>query len=579
MKKLSPSLCSVFFLVFQIFIYGPFLIYQGNTDEFLIPLGSILSTLLLPAVTLFLLLSLTGLALSGKAHRLYVSILFTLGVLIWLQGNFLVWKYGLLDGQGLDWSRGVWRGWVDGISWVALLGLTYFFFKKVYRIVVPASVAITFILAASLLITSLQKPEIWASKEKPLHRLIPPEKIFEFSSGQNVIHFVLDAFRSDLFAEIVAEDMDHYSNSLEGFTFFRETNGSFPTTYMAVPAFLSGQIYKNTVPMREFANRAIRGGTIARWLHNRGYETDLVSDPKFTQGERYSTRYRIAIPYGGTIGQYLRTTSATMLDLVLFRDAPHFLKRYIYNDERWLVQGLLDPGARHLGIRYFSHQAFLTDLIGNLSVKREEPVYKFIHLMTTHPPVVVGKDCRYAPVSPATREDIKIQDKCCLDHFLEFLDKLRSAGLYDSSLIILQADHGLTRRIDMSNQEGLSEDALSIGDVSLAEIAGSAATLMAIKPPQSRGPLKVSRAQVSLTDIPATISSLLDFDKPLSGRSAYDVDENEVRERRFYFYRWRHGNWQSTYFPRLDEFIIKGSLFDRSSWQWKATFYPPTRSN
>ena len=579
MNKIATSLSPAFLIVFSIFVFGPSMIYQGNLDEFLVPLGSLLKSFVLPALVLFLLLGLIGLALPRKAHRFYVSILFALGVLLWLQGNLLVWRYGLLDGQGIDWTRGLWRGWVDGILWVALLVLAGFFSGKIYRVVGPGSLAIAALLLVSLLITSVQKPGIWAGQEKPLRHLIPPEEIFEFSSGQNIIHFVLDGFQSDLFDEIVTADPDRYFHSLEGFTFFKEASGEFPTTYMSIPAFLTGRIYKNDVPMREFLNRAMRGRTIARWLHGRGYRTDLVADTAFTKAGKQAARYHIAVPYGGSLKQYLKLNSTFLLNLVLFRQAPHFLKKYVYNNERWLFQGGLDPEARHLGIRYFSHQAFLSDLIRNMSVKGAEPVYKYVHLMTTHPPVVVGRDCRYAPVAEAGREDIKTQDKCSLDHFIEFLDRLREKGLYDSSLIIVQADHGLNIKVKMRDGDDQGGEGLPFKDVSLDEIASSAAPLMAVKPPFSRGPMKISRAQVSLTDIPATIGSVLKLKRPPAGRSAYYVGEEEVRERRFYYYHWRNENWESTYFPRLDEFIIKGSLFDRNSWQWSATFYPPTRAD
>ena len=579
MKKILISLSAALLVVLDIFVFGPFNIYQGNVDEFSIPLRSILSTFLLPAMILLLLLSLPSLMLSWKAHQVYVSILSVLGVLLWLQGNFLVWKYGLLDGQGIDWSIKVWRGWADAALWAALLTMACLFFRKIYPLIARGSIALACLLLVSLLITSFQKPEIWASRGKSLDRLIPAEKIFEFSPEQNVIHFVLDSFRSDLFEEIVTENMERYSKSLEGFTFFKEAIGTFPTTYMSVPAYLSGRIYKNRVPMQEFVKQSNRGRTLARWLHNRGYETDLVASLRFTEGEPYSVRYRIAVPYSGTTRQYLRSNAAAMLDMSLFRQVPHFLKRFIYNDERWLVQRLSSPRAHNLSLSYFSHQAFLDDMIKRLSATRRKPVYKYIHLVTTHPPIVVDKECQYAQGIPKTRESIKVQDRCSLDHLIKVLDKLRSEGLYDSSLIILQADHGLSGGVDLNIQGNLDEEGLSVGGASLAEIASSAAVLLAIKPPHSQGPLKISRAQVALTDIRTTISSLLNVDKTLAGRSAYTVGEDEERERRFYFYQWRNENWQSAYFPRLDEFIIKGSVFDRNSWRWNRTYYPPTRSN
>jgi len=579
MKKVVTSLSPSFFFVFNIFVFGSYTIYQGNIDEFTVSWPSILSFFLLPALVLFLVLSLIGLLLPKKAHQLYISILFIFGLLVWLQGNFLVWKYGLLNGQGFDWSKNVWRGWADGTLWIVLLISACLFFRKVYKIAAFASMAMTAVLFVSLFFTTLQKPETWTTAEKSSLSSIPPEEIFEFSSQQNIIQFILDGFQSDIFEEIIAEDFDHYSKSLEGFTFFKEAMGSFPTTYMAVPAFLSEQIYKNDIPMPRFLRRVNRGKTIFNVLYDRGYETDIVCEEGFVQGARYSHHYQIAVPYGGTKQQNVKSNSALMLDLVLFRHAPHFLKKFIYNDERWLFQRLLTPKNYSLNLRYFSHQAFLRDMIKHLSNKRNKPVYKYIHLMATHPPVVVNKNCEYAGNTPATRANIKIQAKCGLDHFIEFLDQLRSKSVYDSSLIILQADHGLGQEIKMTNLDKRGDEVHSIKNRILPKIAGSALPLLAIKPPHSQENLKISRAQVSLTDIPATIDHLLRLDDKFAGRSVFEVDPNEVRERRFYYHEWQNRNWQSNYFPRLDEFVIKGSVFDRNSWRWNFTYYRPKRSN
>jgi hypothetical protein len=579
LKKVVASFSPSLFLVFNIFLFGPYTIYQGNIDEFALPLKSILNFFLIPALILFSVLSAIGLLLPKKAHQRYISIIFILGVLIWLQGNILVWKYGLLNGQGIDWSKKLWRGWVDGTLWIVLLIMAYLFCRQIYKTASFASILLISLLLVSLLFTGIQKPEIWKTKEKFSLPSVPPDEIFEFSSKQNIIHFILDGFQSDIFQEIISENINHYSTSLEGFTFFKETIGCFPTTYMSVPAFLSGQIYKNKIPMRKFVDGVIQGRTITNVLHDRGYEVDCVADLLFSKKARYSYQYKIAIPYGGSKQKYVKANSALMLDLVLFRYAPHLLKKAIYNNQLWLIQRALAPKNGNLRLRYFSHQAFLKEMIDQISVNTMKPVYKYIHLMTSHPPVVVNNKCEYAKNILGTRENLKIQDKCSLDHFIEFLNMLKSKGIYESSLIILQADHGVGKEVRMKNiDKKLKEDFFNDKN-RLAGIAGSALALLAVKPPYSKGPLKISSAQVSLTDIPATISSLLNINEKFNGRSVFEIDPNDVRERKFYYHEWRHENWKSDYFDRLDEFIIEGSVFDRASWRLGSVYYSPKRSD
>jgi hypothetical protein len=132
--------------------------------------------------------------------------------------------------------------------------------------------------------------------------------------------------------------------------------------------------------------------------------------------------------------------------------------------------------------------------------------------------------------------------------------------------------------IKMTGGESPGEDREFQSGKSLSEIAGSALPLLAVKPPFSQGSLRTSNALVSLADIPATIGSLVGLQGKFDGRSVFEVDPNEMRERRFYYYEWRHEHWQGTFLPRLDEYIIKGSVFNRDSWRLAATYYPRGRA-
>ena len=589
-KPVFTLLCISFLITVNFFLFLPFVIYQGNMDEFPVPFTSILSFFLTPAVGLSLLLMAIGLLLPKTLQRRYISGLFIVGVLILLQGNLLVWKYGLLDGQGIDWARSPWRGYVDGLLWSLLLVLAYFFYRQIYRIVAPVTIVLIFLQLFFIGFSIAQKPEAWKEKEKILCPLLPPEELFQFSSRQNVIHIFMDAFQSDIFQEIIEEDPDFYYNALQGFTFFRETTGSFPTTRMSIPAIFSGKIYLNDVPMPRFLDTVLKGRTIANALYDKGYYVDfaLTIGGIATPG-KYSVRYAIPVPYGVTDRDYEQTSSALMLVLVLFRCVPHFLKKYVYNNQEWLIQRLAltrlgSPFLSHkdrkgVSIRYFSHNAFVDDMIDNMSVNRDKPVYKFIHLVATHTPMVVDRHCEFAGhVLPNTRENKKIQCKCSFDHVTEFLDKLKSMDIYDSSLIILSADTGDGIGVNLKNRDNRIEGDAIDSMKDFPNIVGSALPLMAIKPPNEEGPFKISRAQTMLSDIPATINAILNLDVEFPGQAAFQLDPDQSRERKFYYYKWRHENWQDDYFDRMDEFIISGSVFDRTAWRKGSTFYPPKNS-
>ena len=576
-KKFITSISVTVFIAATIFLFLPFTIYKGNINEFIIPLTTILTFFLFPALIIASILCAIGLLLPKGPHQRYISILFVIGILIWMQGNILVWKYGLLDGQGIDWTIGTWRGWVDGTLWIVLLVTAYIFYRKIYKIVGFASITILSFQIILLAFTSFQQPVIWKMESEGSHRA--PDYVFEFSPKQNVIHIILDAYQSDIFKDIIDDDYDHYYTSLEGFTFFEETTGSFPTTKMSIPAIFSGKVYKNDITMPKFYDYVFKGKTINNILYDSGYEVDIVAHG--IRG-RYSNNYLIPEPYGVTKQQYKQANSAFMLDLVFFRQTPHFIKKFIYNDQSWFFQRLWNSQSdlsmnRKRSFRYFAHEDFLSDLItkAKVSATRDKPVYKFIHLMTSHVPVVVNEDCLFAGQAlPLNRKNLKIQLQCVFDHVIELLNKLKLIGVYESSLIIIHADHGAGRKVNMRNMDINELDGGFVNE-NLASLAGTFAPLMIIKPPYSKGRLNISSAQTELTDIPATISSILNLADKFEGKSAFEIEPNEKRERKFYNYAWRHKDWQTDYFDHLDEFIINGSVFDRASWHLGLTYFSP----
>ena len=569
----------VLLVVLTLFLVCPVYLYQGNVDEFAVPLASILATLALPALIAAVILAAAGRLLKGRARRRYISLLFILGLLLWIQGHLLVWDYGVLAGQDIDWSRGAWRGWVDGALWLGLLVLAVVLYRRISKIAAPAAFLLLSFQILLLIVTSVQKPGIWRGQDKSEWPGLPPPGMFEFSSGRNVVHIVLDGFQSDLFREIVAEAPDRYASALCGFTFFSETTAVYPSTYMSVPALLSGQIYKNDIPIPEFLDRVMRGPNILNALNDSGYQVDLALSEYYRRRIRHYSHYTIPIPYGVTPREHKRTNAALMMDLVLFRSAPHALKRFIYNDHSWLLDGRVAGKARERSNVHFSHQAFLDDIRDRLVVNKSRPVYKYFHLQTPHPPIVVDDACRYAAKRPATRENRKIQARCSLDHVILFLDKMRSESIYDGALIIIQADHGAGQAIPPGpGGPAPDEESVPAGEEGFSKIAGYALPLMLVKPPGSQGPLKVSKAPAMLTDTPATIGSLLGLNQKYEGQSVFAIDPDAPRRRSFFYYDWLNEKWRERYFNHLDEYEILGSPFDRSAWQMISILHSPEAS-
>jgi len=154
------------------------------------------------------------------------------------------------------------------------------------------------------------------------------------------------------------------------------------------------------------------------------------------------------------------------------------------------------------------------------------------------------------------------------------MEKLKKMGIYDSSCIILQADHGTGYPPKNMNDE--PPPLKKTTDIS-PNIVGRALALLAIKPQSSRGRLKISNAQTAITDIPSTIMELTRLENPYKDRSIsiFNIHPGEKRERVFNIRYFKHNqdlerecrgerDSNSTYYFL---FKVTGSLYDYKSWK------------
>lgn len=519
--------------VLSFFLFGTFQLYAGNADEFEAGFRTLLPRYVPAMVIIWLLLTGAGLLLRGSIRQRYVCAVFGLGVLIWFQGTFLVGSYGVLDGRGLDWQAFSFPAWLDIALWIGVLAGFVIAYRQVGRLAVSASaVLIALQLVSGLHVGLTSDTRLWSARIADVSG--PPEDIFQYSREHNVVQLILDNFQTDIFEELIEEE--GLAEDFDGFVLFRENAAVTPYTILAIPSILSGQVYDGGEPPGEFFRRSIRQGLPSR-LHEQGYRVNL-STMRSLEDSDHDAHYRIPSVYGATAREMIESEAARLVDITLFRHVPHLVRNWVYNDNNWrLSPVMVDPETLP---KSFAHKQFFRDYTERLDPRLDGPAFHFLHLWPPHPPYVTTEDGEYAGEAlPNTRENYKHEARAILLQVVEFLEKLKDRGIYDDTLIVLHSDHGGAFEPEFTPTRTLA--------------------LKAIKPRNSRGPLRTSNAQVALTDVAATIVEEEELDIDWQGRSAFDVSEDEVRERRFVFY---HGN-RNQY---LRPVSIKGSLYSADSY-------------
>jgi hypothetical protein len=562
-------------LVSHIFIFIPFTLYVGNIDDFTMPFVSILKVYSWPIVLLVIFLALIGAFVKANRFPGYLSFLATIGLLVWIQANLLVWNYGLLNGDSIDWGEGAWRGWLDGGIWSALMLLVLLSNDRIGKVVVRIGVAVFCLQGWLILVLAYLNTAALSEKASITDRTSEVGANYSFSSQNNVIHIVADGFQSDIFEEILKRDSSGtFAGALEGFVFFREHMGVFQLTHMSIPAILSGKVYRNDLPRQEFLDEAIGGRTIVNEAFRAGYEIDLAVPASLWHlyaRSQHTNAYLLPDSLHVSERRHELQEAIKLFDLALFRSVPHVLKQYIYNEQLWFAQALLIE--EKAGQAFFSHTAFLRDMVKNMSIGRQTPVYKYVHLMLSHRPMVTTPDCEYAGgVLPANRANVMSQARCALIEVVRLLERMRELNIYKNATIVLQADHGAwvpANGLELTADAGDGERI-----VFHPAYVGHALPLMAIKVPGASGPIRTSLAYSSIVDTPATIASVIGLDVDFDGRSILDLDAGEARERRHYIYEYDRNEWRAEYLAPIQEYVVSGSAYDEAAWRKGNEYFP-----
>ena len=213
----------------------------------------------------------------------------------------------------------------------------------------------------------------------------------------NIIHIVLDTFPTYTFVDILEADRSTFDRDWSGFTFFPDHLGAYVYTKGSMPAMLAGVAFRNEMPFAEFLDHH---PSIFHALGQQGYRlrslTSFGNDhpSRSFPGADATIRYDIPNPYG-SYRDYVDVTVARLLDLSLFRSAPHALKPGIYRNQQWLFQQriALRRGPEAADHRAFGDAMFLRDFASQVTAGDDKPVYTLLHVLAPHLAVATDADC------------------------------------------------------------------------------------------------------------------------------------------------------------------------------------------
>lgn len=548
-----------------IFVFSPSEVFFGNTTQMKIGLGELLLTGLGIAAVVGSVVSIAARGLvrnTGGAGEARVAALFmglALGAL--LQGTYLGWGFGALDGSRLNWSQPV---------ILMVLGIAIWFVPIVAPQVIADLRTQGLVRAVSFIVIATQAALLavnFATTDRfPAYKAYSPDRsgLMEFSSQRNIVLMVVDEFQCDVFSDVMAR-FPETTAVFDGFTHFENAVAPSSQTFPSVPALLTERVYDNSLPTPTFVEETFLSHSLPRALRKGGLRTELfqaINGTVFMSPEVADN----AIPR-----EFSVFLTYQVIKFGVVRSSPVWLKRLVFGFEarQQLKAREEDPNARNKvwfakGRTHPWDMWSFRDRIGEATVADKPATFKFVHLEGTHVPIRFDEALEPVQVD-YSRDSVVAQAAGVSLMISEYLETMKDLGIYDNALIFIVGDHGSGRAEDM----WLRPDDPSDG--AFNQIKARGCPLFLAKPiGASSDGIAVSSAPVALTDIPVSVLDALGL-PPLSDggasapRPVFSISESDERIRRYSSYIWER--FDALYLPPMQEFIIDGDVRDDAAWR------------
>ena len=544
--------------------------FVANSAEFIVSQFVLLSFLFKVGVASVAVVFLILTAAGEKYRLLVVNSLFFVIATASVQFYFLSESINILDGQDINPYSTLQLSLDLGIY--ALSGGLIFAFRKwVYDSIILLGIGVCLFQLINLGISTYSRDNIFDDVSN-LH--VDVSSVSDFSTQENVLHIVLDGFQAGLFRDIVQNDSE-IASAFSGFQFYPDTLTASEVTQLSFAAFLTGREYTNNEPMKTFLFNSgiMRMGTAKPLQHvpnileaaaDGGFQVDVATPFILLQEQEfYSDFFFIHKPYDSETNVRVVTDYQTgfIFDLTLFRSAPKILKAFVYSEGQWMLSRLFTP---NLGMSFNHHAGthFLADVSSRLRLTDWPRVYKLFHLITPHAPFVTNSNCEFAG-KELDRKYATIYDqaRCALISLIGLLNRFKSVEIFDSATILIHGDHGI--RMPFPDFELDSTD----DPRNFPRIIGNANPLLLVKRPGAQGDLITNDAEVSLTDIPKTLSVLLQLGGEYDGVDFLNESPTDRTRRYYHAMQSRVAAGRDDRFLEWNEYAVSGPVFKKPSWR------------
>lgn len=507
---MKPALILSFTMCFMLFLYAPLELYFSNKSEFWFDIYTLFPVMLgifvlafVGSCVVFMILRL----IHKKVYQAGFVSYFIAFLCTYIQGNFLVMGLPPLAGTPIFWENYPGERIKCIVMWVvvAVLVMGIVAWIHMEKFTVGVNYLCGF-LNLILLVTIVSVCVMNGGLEKKVAACVTSQDEYAVSTDRNFIILLLDSLDSR-FVNVAMNAHDENREAFEDFTYYPNMVGTYGYTKIALPYILSGVWYENEEPFEQYNVEAYKSSAFLSRLEEEGYRLDLYTT-EMPLTDECILKFDNVMESRNNFNS-MKTFAEYWLKLVGYKYAPFDWKAKCVFDQTRFVDLKVAPEGTETFNDY--NAAFYEGLVENDIEVKPGKCFKLIHLEGAHAPYSYDGNMNWIGYGEGTYEGIT---DACLTLTKTYLNRLKEAGVYDNSVIIVMADHGYQENDDPWGRwnpaflvKGIHED----------------------------HEFQVSNAPISYEDLQEAFHRLLD------GRDSseiFDWKEGDQRERRYIYYEY-----------------------------------------
>lgn len=568
----SLLLCTSFSVMF--FVFLPSEVMLNNLKDYIVSYQIFVLPELAAAVVVSVLLIVVINILDDKLAIIITNLIFSSFLGMYLQNYFANQSLGIINGQVYEWKKHIFMSVLNLIFWLAIFVVPFVISKKkkkeIYdKIIRFISVLLFIMQGASLSVQLINSPqEAFTMK----NYYFDNSEQYYVGEEENVILFVLDAVDNRYVMDLLQKKSEVFKE-YKDFTLYTNTCSVFDETFDSMPQMLSGSTYKATpVDFADFYNRLHENGYIIT-AYNYECESNFNDVKIYFDNYHFVENENLEMEAMDTENMDTRDTDEDMVT----KDTDEDMDSEDLDNNSWKTEINMTNENKKEKSKYYDvhyegilinntlltlYQTLPNVLKSSIRINNIDFKNVVIYYKESAPAIYENDDFKnnmnvccngkkrfviqHLDGAHAPKDDFVETTEELLYMLKDYMDELKELGVYDDSVIIITADHGMHDNVE-----------------ELFQTAGTPIFMIKEKG-NDFDKMRISSAPVYHTDFLKTI--LLDInlyyeeDGDRFGSAIYDFSENEKRERRWYNREFRSDYsfyYEYTYTGTTDDLIQK----------------------